>query len=74
LTSAARALKLTPAEEGRREVINLEDDVDTVLVSAEDALGAMKSRGAGTGRPARMAAVTSEKLRPFHQAWQPALL
>jgi hypothetical protein len=61
-------------EEGRHEVADLEDDVDAALVGAEDALGALKSRGAGTGRPGRRAAVTSQKLRPFHQAWRPVLL
>jgi hypothetical protein len=33
-----------PVEEGRREVTDLEDDVDTALFGAEDALGAVKSR------------------------------
>jgi hypothetical protein len=63
-----------PAEEWRREVVDLEDNDDAALVGAKDPLGAEKSRGAGTWRPVRRAAVTSQKLRPFHQAWQPALL
>jgi hypothetical protein len=57
-----------PSEEGRREVADLEDDIDAALVGAEDALGAIKSCGTGTGRPARRVAVTSQKLQPFHQA------
>jgi hypothetical protein len=56
-------------EEGRREVTDLEDEDDAALFSAEDALSAEKSRGAGTWRPVWRAAVTSQKLRPFHQAW-----
>jgi hypothetical protein len=61
-------------EEGRHKVADLEDDVDATLVGAEDALGVVKSRGAGTGRPRRRAVVTSQKLRLFHQAWRPVLL
>jgi hypothetical protein len=57
------------AEEGRREVADLEDEDDAALFGAEDALSAEKSRGAGTWRPAWRVAVTSQKLRSFHQAW-----
>jgi hypothetical protein len=62
LTFVAGARKLTPttaAEEGRHEVVDLEDDHDVALVGAKDTLGAEKSRGAGTWRPARRAVVTS---------------
>jgi hypothetical protein len=55
-------------------VADLEEEDDAALVDAEDALGIEKSHGAGTWRPARRAAMTSQKLQPFHQAWRPALL
>jgi hypothetical protein len=44
----AVAWKLTLAEERRREVADLEDNDDATRVGVEDALGAEKSRGAGT--------------------------
>jgi hypothetical protein len=56
---AARARKLTPAEEGWRKVADLEDIYDAALVGAEDALDTEKSRGASTCRPVRRVAVTS---------------
>jgi hypothetical protein len=58
--------KLTPAEEARREVANLEDDAEEALgtVDAEEALGAEKSRGASTWRPVRRATMTSQAVPP----------
>jgi hypothetical protein len=48
IACAAGARKLTPSEEGRIEVADLEDDDGAALVGAEDALGTERSRGAGT--------------------------
>jgi hypothetical protein len=74
MVGARKLTPATPTEEWRRKVVDLEDDDDAALVDVEDALDAEKSRGAGTWRPARKAAMTSQKLRPFHQAWRPTLL
>jgi hypothetical protein len=61
ITCTAGVQKLTLAEEARHEVADLEDDDNAalVVVGAEEALGSAKSRGAGTWRPTRRAAVTS---------------